>query len=260
MEISLYKNQYPTGSRKSIQFVWEFGKLKIRTYEQHIAVSDGDIYERDDKHFIMPPSLNRQHHPEELEIPVTVIEQMDKLNIHLKNSRESIGHVDHKEGKIFLSLNTDGKILAKQGSKNAVADMEIIENKNAINIEQLGLSVQYIEVPHDVETAYTKAKNIKIMEKCSLTYAGKSLLTGKDYFKFNFKIPVSSWDCIEDFFENFGSGSGRTGELTGWLTSQPEKVEVALGLKTTVGDRKKEIDLHNDGVKKFEDAIATLEK
>jgi hypothetical protein len=252
MEILLHKNQFPTGSRNSIQFVWDFGKLKIRTYAQHITVSDGDIYERDGAHFITPRSLNRFDKPAEIEIPTTVLEQMDQLNINLKNSRESIGHVDHKTGKIFLSLNADGQILAKHGCKTAISDVEIIENKNAINIEALGLAVQYIEVPQNVEAAYTKAKNIKIMEKCSLTSAGKSLLTGKEYFKFNNDIPASSWDCIEDFFEDFGSGSGRTGELKGWLTSTPEKVENALGIKHRAGKR------GHDDIKQFEEAITLI--
>ncbi len=255
MEILLHKNQFPTGSRNSIQFVWEFGKLKILTYMQHITISDSDIDKRDGKHYITPPSLNRQHHPEEIEIPVTVIEQMDKLNINLKNSRESIAHVEHKTGKIFLSLNADGQIIAKHGHKTAISDVEIIENKNAINVQALGLSVQYIEVPSTVETAYTKAKNIKIMEKCILTSAGKSLLTGKDYFKLNFQIPVSSWDCVEDLFEDFGSGLGKKGELTGWLTNQPEKVQKLLGLKSTKGKRE-----HDDEMTQFEDAITILEK
>src|SRR5664280_283046 len=134
MEISLYKNQYPTGSRKSIQFVWEFGKLKILTYMQHITVTDGDIFERDGKYYITSPSLNRHHNPDEIEVPATVIEQFEQLNINLKNSRESLGHVDNKAGKIFLSMNADGQIVAKQGHKTAVSDMEIIENKNAIDV------------------------------------------------------------------------------------------------------------------------------
>ncbi len=252
MEILLHKNQFPTGSRKSIQFVWDFGKLKIRTYAQHITVSDGDIYERDGAHFITPRSLNRFDKPAEIEIPTTVLEQMDVLNINLKNSRESIGHADHKAGKIFLSMNADGQIVAKHGQKTAVSDLEIIENKNAINIESLGLDCLYIEVPSTVETAYTKAKNIKTMESCHLIYAGKSLLTRKEYFKFNNDIPASSWDCVEDFFENFGSGSGRTGELKGWLTNQPGKVEATLGLKTTEGKRE------HDDIKRFEDAITLI--
>ena len=251
MEISIYKNQFPTGSRKSIQFCWEFGKLKIRTYEQHIAVTDGDIYERDGKHFIMPPCLNRHHNPAEIEIPATVIEQFEQLNTNLKNSRESLGHVDHKVGKIFLSLDMDGKIIAKQGSKTAISDMEIIENKNAINIESLGLDCPFIEVPPKVEKAYIEAKNIRIMESVRLIYAGKSLLTGKDYFKFNKSVPLEEWEKAESLFEDFGvSGSG----LQGWLTSQPEKVQKLLGLKPTEGKRE-----HDDEVKQFENAITKLE-
>jgi|SRR5665647_148820 len=251
MEISLYKNQYPTGSRKSIQFVWEFGKLKIRTYAQHITVTDGEIYERDGKHYITPPSLNRQHHPEEIEIPAIVIEQFEQLNTNLKNSRESIGHVDHKAGKIFLSLNADGKIIAKRGSKTAESEMETIENKNAINVQALGLSVPYIEVSHDVETAYTKAKNVKIMESVRLISAGKSLLTGKEYHKLNILIPPEEWVKVEPLFENLGKGGSG---LRGWLTSQPEKVQKLLGLKTTEGKRE-----HEDDIKQFEDAITLLE-
>jgi len=255
MEISLYKNQFPTGSRKSVQFVWEFGKLKIRTYEQHITITDSDIYERDGKHYITSPSLNRHHNPAEIEIPATVIEQFDLLNINLKNSRESISSIDHKSGRIFLSLNAYGKIIAKHGCKTAISDIETIENKNAINIESLGLDRQYVEVPSKVEMAYIEAKNIRIMESVSLIYAGKSLLTGKEYFKFNSKIPSSQWESVESYLEYMGTGgSGMTGELKGWVTSQPAKVEATLGLKPTEGNRE-----HDDEVKQFEDAITALE-
>jgi len=249
MEISLYKNQYPTGSRKSIQFVWEFGKLKIRTYEQHITVTDGDIFERDGKYYITPPSLNRHHIQAEIEIPATVIEQFEQLNTNLKNSRESLGHVDNKAGKIFLSLNTEGLIIAKHGSKTAISDVEIIENKNAINVESLGLSVQYIEVPSTVEIAYVKTKNIKIMESVRLISAGKSLLSGKEYHKLNQSIPLEEWDCVKSCFEYMGTGGSG---LHGWLTSQPDKVRNILGLKPT--------NEHEDDIKLFEDAITLLEK
>src|SRR5665647_117167 len=184
---------------------------------------------------------NNQHHPIEIEIPVTVIEQFDQLNTNLKNSRESIANIDHKTGRIFLSLNADGKIVAKQGSKNAVSEMEIIENKNAINIEQLGLSVQYIEVPPKVEMAYVKAKNARIMESVRLISAGHGLLTGREYHKLNKSVPTKEWEKVNSLFEDFGTGGSG---LHGWLTGTPEEVQRIIGLKPTEGKRE-----HDDGIK-----------
>jgi len=173
---------------------------------------------------------------------------MDKLNINLKNSRESIRHVDHKAGNIFFSLNMDGLILAKQGSKTAISDIEMFENKNAINVESLELEFPYIEVPPKVETAYVKAKNTKIMESVRLISAGKSLLTGKEYHKLNISIPPEEWQKVESLFENFGKGGSG---WKGWLTSEPVKVQKLLRLKPT--------NEHDDDIKQFEEAITMLE-
>jgi len=260
MATLLGKNQYPPGTKNSIQYTWDFGKFEIRTYEKNFTVSDNEIELREGKYFFYPSKQNPRYTLKEIEIPSSVIDRKNKLNMDLKLKKESISSIDNKAGKIYFSLNSEGKIVAKLCEKEAIADIEDVENRKAINVQSLGLEFPYLEVPADVEKAFMKAKNSKIMENVRLIYAGKSLLTGKDYFKFNNVIPVPEWDCVEEYFEDFGSGSGRTGELKGWVTCMPEKVEAALGLKTTVGNRKKEIDIRSDDVKKFDEAIAKLEK
>lgn len=190
-----------------------------------------------------------------------MINRKNKLILDMKLKKGSIANVDNPLGKIYFYLNEDGRIVAKCGEKTAVAnDVEIIENKKAIDVHDLGLEFTFIEVPADVEKAFLKAKNIKIMENCYLIHVGESVLTGKEYFRLNSEIPSSSWDCVNDLFEDFSSGSGRAGELNGWVTSQPEKVEHILGIKHAVSDRKEENDIRHDDVKKFDDAIAKLEK
>ena len=255
MKQILNKPQGTRGARNFIEFSLIDGKLGIDTFERNYLISDSEIETRDGIHFFKPSKQNPKCTLKVIEIPEDVIERKDALNIDLQNRKGSIASIDHKAGKIYFSLNEDGQIITKLGDKEAIAnDIEIIETKKGIDVTSLGLEFPYLEIPADVEKAFSKAKDSKIMENCHLIYAGKSLLTGKTYFKLNSEIPSSKWDCIEDLFENFGSGSGRTGELKGWLTNQPENVRKLLGLKTTEGKRE-----HDDEVKQFEDAITALE-
>lgn len=253
MATLLGKNQYPQGTKNSIQFTWDFGKFEIRTYEKNFVVTDNEIELREGKSYFNHSKPNQKGILKEMEIPEHVIGQKNKLNMDLKLRRESIGSVTRTEGKIYFSLNSEGQLIAKLGDKEAIADdIEIIENKKAINIKSLGLEFPYIEIPANVVAVFVDAKYKKIMLNCHLVYSGRSLLTGKDYYKLNSWIPASDWNCVEDLFENFGvSGSG----LQGWLTSEPEKVQKLLGLKSTEGKRE-----HEDEVTQFEDAIATLGK
>ena len=149
-------------------------------------------------------------------------------------------------------MNEDGQIVVKCGKKEAVADIEDVENRKAINVVSLGLEFPYIEVPPEVENAFMKAKNRKIMESVRLISAGKSLLSGKEYHKLNQSVPLEEWDCVKSYFEWMGTGGSG---LQGWLTTQPEKVQKLLSLKLTEGKRE-----HEDDIKQFEDAIITLGK
>lgn len=251
MATILGKNNYPQGTKNVIQYTWDFGKFEIRTYEKNFSVSDSEIVKKDDKYFFNPSKQNPRYTSNEIEIPGNVIERKNKLNLDLKLRKECIGSVDRTEGKIYLSLNSEGQLIAKLGNKEAVADkIETIENKKAIDIRTLGLEFPYLEIPANVVAVFVDTKYKKIMLNCHLIYVGKSLLTGKDYYKLNSWIPASDWNCVEDLFEDFGvSGSG----LNGWLTSTPDKVEATLGLKTTAGKR------GHDDIKQFEDAITLLE-
>lgn len=257
MEILLYKNQFPKGTKYSIQFLWDSDKFVIRTYEREYVVSDNEIVIKDGKFYFNPSKQNPKYNSNDIEIPENVIERKNKLNMDLQNRKGSIAHVDHIEGKIYFSLNSEGKIIAKQGCKTAISYLETIENKNAINVESLGLSVPYIEVPQKVEIAYLKAKHIRIMESVRLISAGKSLLFGKEYHKLNQSIPLEEWERVESLFENLGKGGSG---LKGWLTSTPEDVENILGIKHAVSDRKKEIEKHEKEARTFENAIISIQK
>jgi|SRR5665647_792930 len=261
MEISLYKNQFPQGTKYSIKFIWDSAKFVIRTYEKEYVVQDSEIVKKDGKYYFNPSKQNPRYTSIKIEIPKNVIDRKNKLDIDLRNRKGSIANVAHTSGKIYFSLNEAGQLITKLGDTEAIADeIEMIENKKAINIESLGLEFPFLEVPAKVETAFMKAKHDKIMLNCRLIYSGNSLLTGKEYYKLNHSVPPDKRDCIEDFFDDFGSGSGRTGELTGWLTSQPEKVENALGIKHAVSDRKGEIEKHENEARIFENASVSIQK
>jgi hypothetical protein len=75
-----------------------------------------------------------------------------------------------------------------------------------------------------------------------LIYAGKSLLTGKDYFQLSCDVDSQKWYRIRDCFQWFGEDKNN-GTLSGWLTATPELVEQYLYLKTpSVASRKTEIE------------------
>lgn len=253
MEILLHKNQFPQGTKYSIQFLWDSEQFVIRTYEKEFIVQDNEIVKKGGQYHFDPSKQNPKYTSLKIEIPLNVIDRKNKLNMDLQNRKGSIARVDHTAGKMYFSINTDGKIVAKMGCKTASSDMEIIENKKAINVESLGLEFPYIEVPSAVEAAFLKVKHDKIMLNCRLIYSGNSQLTGQKHYKLNYPVPTEKWDCIKDLFEFMGEGSGKKGELKGWLTNQPGKVEATLGLKPTAGRR------GHDDIKQFEDAITLLE-
>lgn len=251
MVIYLGSNQYPLGTKKSIQFLWDKGNFEIRTYDECYIVPDSEIVKRRENYFFCPSKIEVNGTFREIEIPENIIERKNQLNIDLKIRKNSIKCINHKEGKIYFSLNSDGKIIAKLGCKEAIADeIETIENKKAIDVRSLGLECPYIEVPSEVENAFEKAKNLKIMSNCHLVYAGRSLLTGKHYFKLNSKIPAHPWNCVADYFEYFGESEEKN-RLSGWLTYKPEEVERILGLtENTIKDRKTDIEKQKEKVQK----------
>lgn len=216
--VLLGKNDYPPGTKFSIQYIWHFGKFQIDTYERKFTVSDSEIKEIQGKYFF-----------NEIEIPASVIEQKHALDLDLELRRGSIESVKTSQGNVYFSIDAEGELIVKLGNKTAVSSkIETVENRRAINIKQLGLAVPYIEVPATVVNAFMKVQNEILMQDCRLVSAGKSLLTGQEYFKFNIEIPVSEWENVEQYFENFGEGSGIKDELTGWVTNEPDTVSRVL--------------------------------
>jgi len=69
----------------------------------------------------------------------------------------------------------------------------------------------------------------------------KSLLTGKDYYKFNCDVSEGAWNRVKNLFEYFGE-PGSLGTLEGWLTSSPELVEEYLLIRNPIVSRKAEIE------------------
>jgi hypothetical protein len=229
MKTVLRDNGFPMGTKKYIGFMWDLGIFEIGTYERNYFVSDLEIKNRNGKYIFNPSEQNTHFSSEDIEIPADVIERKNNLNLDLALRKNNIGNMNHKEGKIYFSLGSDGQIIAKCGNKEAIADkIETVENKRAIDISALGLSVPYVEVPLSVEKAFVKASEKKYMANCCLVSAGCSLLTARNYFKFNSKIPQSKWESVEEYFEDFGEGDAG---LKGWLTSDPKTVEDILKLE-----------------------------
>jgi hypothetical protein len=95
-------------------------------------------------------------------------------------------------------------------------------------------------IPEGVEKAYRQAKREREHKNMHLVYAGRSLLTGKDYYRLSCDVSRDTMNRVKEQFEHFEPGD--VGTLEGWLTSEPERVEQYLRIRNPVSSRKAEIE------------------
>jgi hypothetical protein len=77
-----------------------------------------------------------------------------------------------------------------------------IEGKKAVCVPDLGLGHPFIELPKLAEKAYFDAKNgVAMRNLCLVVYAGRSLLTGKGYYRFSIPVTGPRWDHVKRLFE-----------------------------------------------------------
>lgn len=143
---------------------------------------------------------------------------------------------------MFFSLTNSGEILCSTGNKTETVDhIYNIEGKRAVYVPGLGLENSFLEVPEKVEAAQKDFQRREAYQKLHMVYAGRSLLTGIDYYDFSADVSRETWNRVKSIFEYFGEG-GDAG-LEGWLTSEPEKVEEWLRIrKNLISERREEIE------------------
>ncbi len=218
--------------------------FEIKTPKQVIRVPEKYIKEVDGKYIFQVPggALSATNRVPEIEIPAYVIEAKNRYQAEYEQIQASIGHTETTRGKVFFSLTNSGEILCSTGNKTETVDhIYNIEGKRAVYVPGLGLENSFLEVPEKVEAAQKDFQRREAYQKLHMVYAGRSLLTGIDYYDFSADVSRETWNRVKSIFEYFGEG-GDAG-LEGWLTSEPEKVEEWLRIrKNLISERREEIE------------------
>ena len=91
----------------------------------------------------------------------------------------------------------------------------------------------------------------KIMNNICLLYAGRCSEIGMKWYSLSERVPREMWVKISEYFEKFEEDE-EDGELSGWLTAQPEVVEKILGVREelTLEYRRREAEKRREEKKK----------
>jgi len=174
--------------------------------------------------------------PKEVEFPVDILEARAQRRKENAIKRNAIFDMPYKNKRLFFYIEGEtliiklfgfdeaGKMILEPEKETTAEKIEIIHNRKAVKATKLKLGHPYLELPSEVVQKFEKVLRAAELRKLALVPAGISQLNGLQYFKFNVSIPVSMWDQVESYFEDFGN----EGNMTGWLTCKPEVVREIL--------------------------------
>lgn len=239
----------------TVFFEMNNGNFEIKLPDNTFHVYDEDLKEIDGKFFFDLPEdrISCFWKTKTIEIPADVLERKEEYLKEIENSRGSIGSTETNQGKVYFYLTAEGMIKAKLGELEETTDtFYTVENQRNVFLHGLGLDIPFVVIPEGVEKAYNQVKWNREQKNKYLVYAGRSLLTGKDYYRFSCDISQDTLNRAQGKFEYFEPGD--LGTLEGWLTSDPEKVEEYLRIRNPISSRKAEID------KQKEQAVKTNKK
>jgi hypothetical protein len=224
----------------TVVFQMNASNFEIRTPKIIFTVYDDDIKEVDGlKVFEIPKGFSGFLEAPYIEIPAYILEGRDEYLKEIENSKGNIGSTETAQGKVYFYLTEDGKVRAKLGELEEITEtFYTIEGKRVILFH--GLDIPFVELPECVEKAYWQAKRKREHKNLHLVYAGRSLLTGKDYYRLSCDVSRDTMNRVKEQFEYFEPGD--VGTLEGWLTSEPERVEQYLRIRNPVSSRKAEIE------------------
>ena len=199
-----------------------FSNLFMMWHEGNYAIIEDEMIKHTEKGIQIPVLIKNIHVPH-IYIPEYVLKTRDIIRAKIEHEShfKPIGEAD--EIKFFL--NDDSQLVLRRGKDEITATgIETIHGRSAVNVEAFGLSHSYVELPAEVEEAFRKTQGDKIPEGLKLISAGKSLLNGREYFKFSQSLPEEAFKKVQMYFEAFEGD----GEFSGWLTKEPAKVAEAL--------------------------------
>lgn len=224
----------------TVIFQMNASNFEIQTHKAIFTVSGNDIEEIEGKSlFKIPSGLSGFRDVPYIEIPDTVLERKEEYLKEFEISIGNIGTSETTQGKVFFYLTAEGLIKAKLGEIEETTDtFYTVEGKRVMLLP--GLDIPFVVLPEGVEKAYRQAKQEREHKNLHLVYAGRSLLTGKDYYKLSCDVSRDTMNRAQGKFQYFEPGD--MGTLEGWLTADPEKVEEYLRIRNSVSSRKEEIE------------------
>jgi hypothetical protein len=225
----------------SVRFEMNASNFEIRTPKRTFTVYDDDIEEVDGIFvFHIPDNVTSGfQNVREIEIPAYILDRKAEILKEIEAGKNSIGSTETPQGKVYFFLTEDVKVRAKLGELEEITEtFYTIEGKRVILFH--GLDIPFVELPECVEKAYRQARYTKEQKNKYLVYAGRSLLTGLDYFRFNCEMSNETLFRVKEQFSYFEPGD--VGTLEGWLTDDPEKVEEYLRIRNPISNRKAEIE------------------
>ena len=224
----------------TVNFVMNNGKFEIRTPKLTFTVYEDDIKEQDGKHyFTIPDSMvSCFDRTNIIEIPADVLKRWAESREDAEKMKVSLSKVETSHGKVYISIGEEDQIILKCSDKTIeTKNIYSVEGKRVVCVPELGI----LELPPVVEYEIGRIKHEREEKAKGLVYAGKSLLTGRDFFKFNCELSRNAFNRVKDLMVYFEPGE--EGTLSGWLTTQPEKIEERLRIRNNVvSDRKEEIE------------------
>lgn len=232
-----------------IYIINDDGFFEIRTPKRVYAVDESELIEKDGKCYFPLPKTDYMIVNEDvfsdIEIQEDVLEEMEKALIEFKLQEQSIGSTETTQGRVFFSLSRDGQIISRLNEKSVKTDrIYTVEGRRTVFVPDLELDFPFVEISADVEQKFNAFKKDQAAKSLCLLYAGRSLLNGKDFFKFNVEVSDGTMYRVKELFEYFDEENEDSvlGGLQGWLTSQPELAEEYLRIRDPISGRQAEIE------------------
>lgn len=225
-------NFYP-GIGVSIRYLDDENFITIRGTGGDIKIKDDDLKPNKEGKVIVnieKLDLNRYYAieiPKEIEIPVELLEEREKLKRLGIFGKTPIG-TDFSHNPCIEFYFDEYRLQIVQADKVTFAEkIENIHGRRAINIEALGLDHPYIEPSEKVTEAFEEVLRKKAESEAYLSLVGENLLNGKMYYRLSADISPYQFNLVRNKFELFNSDND---DFKGYLTCEPDYVSQVLGI------------------------------
>ena len=201
----------------------DYYKMFLQSNGKTITVNDMELIERDGKKYANIKDLNLDIR--EVEIPGDIAEMRAQKRQEAALEKGAI-HIDRSVNPVRYFYLIGDSLRVLQGEKEIIADkIEIVHGRKAVNVESLDLGHPYLELPGEVEKAFSKVMKEAELRTLALIPVGTSLLNGLDYYGFNINVPESVLKQVKACCEFFDTEEG---DIQGWLTCDPVRVSEIL--------------------------------